>query len=85
MKEMERYTTINQKLSGLYLHLLLFVVVNFGLFLLNLLVYPFTIWFYFPLLMWSTAVLIHFFAVFVRHEDEWNERALMEIMKSGSF
>ena len=83
MTRKTKFATINEKLTGLYLHLLVFFAVNFGLFLLNVLVFPFTIWFYFPLLMWGVAVAIHGFAVFVRHEDVWNEKSVLEVVRKG--
>ncbi|TET22610.1 MAG: 2TM domain-containing protein [Candidatus Cloacimonadota bacterium] len=85
MNKKTKYASINEKLNGLYLHLLVFFVINFSLFLLNLLLYPYSLWFYFPLLMWGTAIIIHFFALFVRRDEEWNERTLLEAIKHGTF
>lgn len=83
MNRVAKNASINEKLTGLYLHLLIFFTINFGLFLLNVLVFPFTIWFYFPLLMWGTAVAIHSCAVFIHHEDVWNENSILEVIRQG--
>lgn len=83
MNTKARINTINERLTGIYVHLLAFFAVNFGLFLLNLLLFPFTIWFYFPLLMWGPAVAIHFCAVFFKHEEVWNEGSVLEVIKQG--
>lgn len=78
-----RGSTINQRFTGFYVHLVVFFVINFGLFLLNALVYPFTLWFYFPLLMWAVAVMIHACAICVEHEEVWNEKSMVEIVRKG--
>ena len=83
MRKIDGYATINQRLAGLYLHLLVFFAINFGLFLLNILVSPFTVWFYFPLLMWAVAVMVHSFAVLINHDDVWNEKSVLEAIRRG--
>ncbi len=80
-----KYGSLNVRFAGFYLHVLVFFAVNFGLFLLNVIMYPFTLWFYFPLLMWATALLIHFFAIFIKHEEEWNEHTLVETIRNSGY
>jgi hypothetical protein len=83
MKKMQKYGNVHNRLSGLYVHLLLFFVVNFGLFLLNFLAYPLTVWFYFPLLIWAVAVMIHSFMVLIEHDEVWNEKSILEAIRKG--
>jgi hypothetical protein len=49
---------------GLYIHLLVYVLVNTGLIALNLGVSPERIWFVWPLLGWGLGVLLHALLVF---------------------
>ena len=50
---------------GLYIHLLVYVLVNAGLIALNLGTSPERIWFIWPLVGWGIGVLLHALLVFV--------------------
>ncbi|MEW6515412.1 MAG: 2TM domain-containing protein [candidate division FCPU426 bacterium] len=47
-----------------YIHLIAYVVVNFGLIVLNLTTSPKQLWFFFPLFGWGIGILAHALAVF---------------------
>ena len=74
-----------EMLQGYYTHLLVYVVVNTGLFLINL----FTKgddgswWFYWPLLGWGIAVAIHgavTFGVEGPLGKQWEDRKIRELL-----
>jgi hypothetical protein len=47
-----------------YQHLMAFVIVNFFLFLLNMLTSPFTLWFVYPTLGWGVGLAFHYVEIF---------------------
>jgi hypothetical protein len=60
------YRRARQRVAALrsfYVHLVVYVIVNAFLFLINIVTSPNSLWFYWPLLGWGIALLIH--AVFV--------------------
>lgn len=71
-----------EMLQGLYIHLLVYVVINAGLFLINWLTRPDGggWWFYWPLLGWGIGVLIHVVATVVPVFDRrWVDRKTEEL------
>ena len=52
-----------EEIKGFYIHLGVFMVVNLGLFAINMLTSPDTLWFYWPLLGWGVGVAIHAFTL----------------------
>ncbi len=72
------------KLKSFYIHLLVYVLVNFFLFLINLLASPKEIWFYWPLAGWGIGLAGHAFFVFgfasVLDED-WGRKKIKKIME----
>jgi 2TM domain len=66
-----------KEIQGLYIHLLVYAVINTGLFLINWLTRDpgGTWWFIWPLLGWGVGLLIHVVATFVPvFSPEWAER-----------
>lgn len=72
-----------EEIKGFYIHLLVYVLVNLGLFLVNILSSPHGLWFYWPLLGWGVGVVAHGISVFGLRGvlgPEWEERKIREIM-----
>jgi hypothetical protein len=73
-----------EALRGFYVHLAVYVVVNLFLFLLNIIVSPATLWFFWPLLGWGIAIGLHAFSVFGPGRKlgaDWEEKKIEEIME----
>lgn len=73
-----------EELKSFYSHLIVYVIVNAGLFLFNMLTAPDRLWFIFPLLGWGIGLAIHAFWVFAGNRlfsREWEEREIRRIME----
>jgi len=73
------------EIRGFYHHLTIYLVVNAVLFLIDIFSGGGT-WFYWPLLGWGIAVLIHglnTFQVLPWTSKEWEERKVRELMGRG--
>lgn len=71
-----------EELQGFYVHLLIYLVVNAGLFLINLLGKGEDggWWFFWPLAGWGIGVLVHALTTFTGlFSDSWKERKAAEI------
>lgn len=71
-----------EDLSGFYMHLLVYLVVNLGLFLIDMLT-PGGPWFYWPLIGWGIGVLLHALGVFLegsQFSQRWEERKIRQLM-----
>ena len=72
-----------QELKGLYTHATAYVLVNIGLFVINLLTGG-GWWFYWPLLGWGIGLGIHALSVFTfgggPFGRDWEERKTRELM-----
>jgi hypothetical protein len=84
----ERYERAHQRveaLRGFYMHLVVFVVVNAGLFVLDMLSSGGT-WFFWPLLGWGIGLVIHAVSVFARGPfgADWEARKIRELMERDS-
>lgn len=67
-----------------YGHLAVYLAVNLGIFLINLVTSPGAWWFYWPLFGWGIGVLIHGFNVFGEFRffgKDWEERKIREYME----
>ncbi|HET8521620.1 MAG TPA: 2TM domain-containing protein [Thermomicrobiales bacterium] len=85
MDEESRYREAKKRvdeLKGFYIHLGVFVAVNLGLFLINLATNRDNWWFYWPMLGWGIAIIIHAFTLFAggRFSGAWEERKIQELM-----
>jgi hypothetical protein len=72
-----------QELRDFYSHLGIFLALNLGLFLINMLVTPGRRWFLWPLILWGCAVLFHGMAVFFGGPfgQRWEERKTRQLME----
>jgi len=82
----ERYERARQHvkaLRGFYIHFGIYLLVNAGLVVVNLLTSPGELWFYWPLLGWGIGVAVHAFAVFAHGPfgAEWEERKIRRLME----
>ncbi len=71
-------------LKSFYVHLGVYIVVNLFLFLLNVTASSDSLWFYWPLLGWSIAIVVHAFSVFGSDRSfgaDWEEKKIKEIME----
>jgi len=71
-------------LRGFYIHLGVYVLVNLFLFLLNITTAPARLWFYWPLLGWSIAIVVHASSVFGFFRllgADWEERKIAQLME----
>jgi hypothetical protein len=69
-------------LRGFYRHLGVYVIVNLGLFLINMTTSPETLWFIWPLMGWGIAIALHAVRVFVEAPgSNWEEKKIEELMK----
>lgn len=80
----ERARTRVGALKGFYLHATAFVVVNIGLFAINVLAGG-VWWFYWPLMGWGIGLGLHALAVFGfggggPWGQDWEERKTLDIM-----
>jgi hypothetical protein len=71
-----------EELQGFYIHLLIYLAVNGGLFVINLLTRhgegPW--WFYWPLAGWGIGLVIHALTTFAGlFSDDWKERKAEQI------
>jgi hypothetical protein len=73
------------ELQGFYIHLTVYVIVNLGLFLINMLASPGVLWFFWPLMGWGIAVALHALFVFGSGRflgADWEEKKIKEIMEN---
>ncbi|UCG30026.1 MAG: 2TM domain-containing protein [candidate division WOR-3 bacterium] len=73
-----------EELRSFYSHLYVYLAVNAGLFLLNILTSPRHLWFYWPLICWGIGLAIHGLSVFGTQKmlgKDWEERKIKELME----
>jgi hypothetical protein len=84
-----RYRNAKKRVEALkefYVHLTVYVLVNLLLFTINMLTSPHSLWFFWPLLGWGIAVVLHALRVFGlghRLVAGWEERKINELMQQG--
>ena len=67
MNEEEKYRRAKERveeIKGFYIHLFMYIIVNSGLFLINLIFARNHWWFYWPLLGWGIGIVAHALTVF---------------------
>ena len=72
-----------REIRGFYTHLAVYVLVNTFLFLLDITLSPDVLWFYWPLLGWGIAIVVHAVSVFGFGPwlgQEWEEKKIDEYM-----
>ncbi len=72
-----------EELRGFYIHLATYLVVNLGLFLINILSSPRHLWFLWPLIGWGSVVLLHGVTILleVPFGPKWEERKTRQLME----
>ena len=69
-------------LRAFYRHLSVYVIVNLGLFLINMATSPETLWFIWPLMGWGIAIVLHALRVFGgAFGSNWEKKKIDELMK----
>ena len=86
MNEQEiKYQKAKKRVTALrefYGHLSVYVIVNLGLFLINMTMSPGSLWFIWPLMGWGIAIVLHALRVFGgTSESKWEEKKIAELMK----
>ena len=82
----ERYEKAKKRveeIKGFYTHAIVYVVINTGLFLLNLFTSPGGWWFYWVLFGWGIGLFFHAMGVFVFNRfpsKKWEEQKIKEVM-----
>jgi hypothetical protein len=85
-QEQQRYARARKRakeLKGFYTHAITYVLVNIGLFVINL----FTgggWWFYWPLIGWGIGLVVHALSVFAfggTFGQDWEERKTKQLME----
>ena len=83
----ERALAEVRALRGFWIHLIIYVSVNLGLLVIDWVTDPPGLtWFYFPLVGWGIALLIHAGIVFGAGQvlgAEWEQRKVRELMDQG--
>jgi hypothetical protein len=87
MDTSQRYQRARQRvqaIKGFYIHLMVYILVNAGLWLINLVTSPAAFWFYWPLLGWGIGLAAHAVAVFGVAGwmgSDWEERQISKILE----
>jgi hypothetical protein len=80
-----KYQKARERVAALrdfYRHLAVYVIVNLGLFLINMIVSPEALWFVWPLIGWGIAVALHAWRVFgAARASSWEEEKIAELME----
>ena len=90
MEEEEKYKRARRRvkeLKGFYSHLIVYLVVNIFLAVLNFIVLPDHLWFYWVAFGWGIGVIINAVSVFggggfLGHE--WEEKKMKELMEKDN-
>lgn len=72
-----------EAIKGYYVHLIVYIVVNLMLFAINMITSPASLWFFWPLLGWGIAVVIHTLSVISSgfgFGADWEQRKIQEFM-----
>ncbi len=87
MDENKRYEKAKKRVEEIrsfYSHLFVYVVVNAGLFLLNIITSPRSLWFYWVLIGWGIGLAIHALNLFGTEKilgRDWEEKKIKEFME----
>ena len=72
-KKAYREMKIEEERRGFIIHLIVYVLINIGLVILNLLLSPEAIWFFWPLIGWGIGITMHYL-----NAIRWIEKNLKE-------
>ncbi len=87
MNQQAKYQEAKARVAALkkfYTHLGVYVLVNISLFLRNIIISPDRLWFFWPLLGWTIAIVLHALSVFGAGRPlgaDWEERKIAEFMQ----
>jgi hypothetical protein len=87
MKEDKQYKRAKKRveeLKSFYTHLFVYLAVNIGLFLIDVISSPERLWFYWVLIGWGIGLAIHGLNVFGTDKilgKDWEEKKIKEIME----
>lgn len=73
-----------EEIKGFYAHLLTYVLVNLGLFLINLVTSPGHYWFFWPLFGWGIGIVAHAAGTFGPGRlwgAAWEERKIKQLVE----
>lgn len=73
-----------EAIKGFYIHLIVYFVVNLMLFSINMITSPDGLWFFWPLIGWGIAVVLHAIFVFSLIPGlglDWEQRKIKEFME----
>jgi hypothetical protein len=72
-----------EEIKGFYVHLITYLLVNAGLFVINILTSPGTYWFVWPLFGWGIGIIAHAIGTFGpgMFGRAWEERKVREIVE----
>lgn len=86
MDDQSRYESAKKRveeIKGFYVHFAIYILVNAGLFILNVMTDSYQYWFKWPLFGWGIGVAAHAISVFgVGHlwGPDWEARKIKQIM-----
>ncbi len=85
-KEYKRAKRKVENKKGFYGHLSAYLAMSIFLLLVNLLTFHGDIWFFYPMIGWGIAVVIHYFSVFGfpfigALDEDWEEREIQKELK----
>ena len=72
-----------EELKGFYIHLFIYLLVNIGLVVVNLMVSAAEVWFFWPLFGWGIGIIAHgiyVFGFFGILGAKWEEKKINELM-----
>jgi len=87
MVEQERYARARRRVDdirGFYTHLAVYIIVNVFLFILNMVISPGALWFFWVTIFWGIGLAIHAFNTYSSGRffgREWEERKIREYME----
>ena len=83
-EKLERAKKRVLEIRGFYTHLFVYGAVNLGLFILNMLTSPDSIWYIYPLSGWGIGLVIHGlknFGLEKRLGKNWEEKQMQKLMQ----
>jgi len=86
-KESQEYKEAKARvdeLRGFWSHFVVYLIVNAGLLIINLITSPHQLWFYWPLIGWGIGLFAHGFHVFGAQRimgKDWEERKIKKYME----
>jgi len=87
MEDLEKYKKAKQRLEelkGLYIHAIIYVIINLGMIIMNLVSTPEQYWFYWPLIGWGIGLTIHALGVYSKGKifgANWEDRKIRQMME----